>query len=77
MKTLYHVFTSTPSHCRWTNTAISVFVCPSVFLLACLSARIIREPHVQTLPHFLYVSLVAVARSSADDSEVGAISGPT
>jgi len=43
---------------------ISVFACLSV-LFACWSARISQKPHVQKSPNFLYMLLVAVARSSS------------
>jgi len=50
------------------SIAISMYL--SVCLSVCLSTHLSQKPHVQNL-HFLYVLLVAVARSFSDSSAVG------
>jgi len=41
-----------------------------VSMYVCLSARMSEKPHIQSLQNCLYTLLVAVARSSSDDSVI-------
>jgi len=49
------------------------YVCPSVGLSVCLSARISPEPHARSLPNFLRMLPMSVARSSSDTFMIGCI----
>ena len=49
---------------RLRSIVMSTSVC--VCMCVCLSARIFQETHAQSLPKFLYVLPVAMARSSID-----------
>jgi len=64
---------------KYCDEHVCLCVCLSVFLSVCLSARISLEPEVQSLPIFLCMLPMAVARSSSGrvtkSQEDGAILG--